>query len=92
MYPSSMTTTTIKVSKQVRERLSEVAARHGKTMDQTLDTLLAEHERTVQAYIDEAAADEAWMAEIRRRRSERRPVDAIAHRDVVAMFSDEAGE
>lgn len=87
-----MTTTTIKVSKQVRERLSEAASRHGKTIDQTLDILLAEHERTVEALIDEAAADEKWMAEIRRRRASRRRVDAIAHRDVVAMFSDEADE
>jgi transposase len=65
-----MNLTTIKVSKRNRERLAHIARQQSRTLDQALDTLLDEHERTVQAHLDAVEANEARMAEIRRRREQ----------------------
>ncbi|RIQ13240.1 hypothetical protein [Jiangella rhizosphaerae] len=83
-------TTTIKVRKSTRERLSDVARRYGKTMDETLDSLLIEHDHQVRERTRQALADEAFMARIREARAE--PMsESTRHSDVLAKF-DKAGE
>jgi antitoxin component of RelBE/YafQ-DinJ toxin-antitoxin module len=83
------TLTTIKVSKEAHTRLMDVARQHGRTMSQTIEMLLAEHTQTVQAHLEELRANEARLAEIRRRRQQ--PLaDAVRHDAVLDELLDEA--
>lgn len=84
-----MTATTIKVSKRNRERLAHVARQQSRTLDQALDLLLDEHERTVQAHLYAVEENEARMAEIRRRRAQ--PLDkAVPHSEVLDTYLDQS--